>query len=364
MPRALPPELLGAILEPLAPVDAEQKEYTARLADLRRCCLVSHAFRDIAQPLLRRFIRLRNHAELVCVKEALQEDPTFQRTVRSLDMSVLLPNYAAALALHGSNQDGEGVEQLRRVVVAHVWLSMQDLAVLMPGLLDLSIHACITFFDFNHSFVLSSLRSLSLTSVFLSSETLHAVLSPSATPSLRALALFMIRQSGLGESPLSASVRDGHLNWLEMLQFRTHPSYPHTDLAAVTAPVLFLLDIVQLHRLSDLDHLDMRHQQLTLPTYNPEDPYEDETVAGALDNLKAWLLRAPLARRTLFFPSDYRPSSALHPPAVLRAVEGLLDACGKGSVEVFWLKGTHSENEHRLNRGFWRYARRMKEKEA
>jgi len=70
----LPPELIRQIIESSVPHFFQSKPYVERQRTLRRLCLVSQQFREIAQPLLRQILSIRSKGNMKRLETAASEN--------------------------------------------------------------------------------------------------------------------------------------------------------------------------------------------------------------------------------------------------------------------------------------------------
>ncbi|BGP15294.1 hypothetical protein JCM10213_002991 [Rhodosporidiobolus nylandii] len=339
----LPPELLLPILACLSPVDHARDAYYERQADLRACCLVSHTFRDLAQPLLERVVRLDTDHQ-VNAKQAGGRRRTMKRLV-------------------GTDSDGLTVERVLSGA-ANIAENVDDLRLsFFPGVPEyeeLAWQQLELFSNLRHLHLLSGgillssaptmdlpLVSLVLCEVWVGASVLADVLQPAITPSLRAVVLHEV----YGESP---SIAPGLLDRLEMLELDVdvYRSFPVAS-AALGVPIL-----LSVNSLSDeyTAERTVVHNPLHLRL---------ERLDGLLETL------AVLSRlRTLVLPHKLDPSNGdvernggedLTECDELLERDELLEACEQRGITVFWDdEAGEGEGEGMLSEAFWRYAQGFK----
>ncbi|GAA6039117.1 hypothetical protein JCM8097_005334 [Rhodosporidiobolus ruineniae] len=347
---ALPPELIGDVLLHLA-----LEPYQARQRTLLHCCLVSHTFRAVAQPLLRAVVHVSGFEDrLDLIEEAAEADPSFGQAVRALELT------------DADHQDSSAFELARRFerlleLDASGGVSaptFSDLAGWFPDLRHL------TLADFTVSlnspncptFNFSSLRSLSLTDLCMREADLTNLLSDRITPSLRALRLGSIRNIDTENAGLLFLRQPPSLKRLEF--FQTGLERYTSDLERLASPPAVLSEIqcnmwysptvpVQL-----LNSLKPRHLHLTF-WYDPQRVEAFALLQDYLNSLAAWTRTKPYLL-SLSLPASFCPSLITHSD-VRQQAEAALAAWHAGGVEVVWRpEAADDERDPRLDHEFWR----------
>ncbi|GAA5916546.1 hypothetical protein JCM5296_005096 [Sporobolomyces johnsonii] len=162
--RDLPPELLSLIIS-LVGGPYDRDDYASRLKDLRNCCLVSRAFRQIAQPELFAIIEVRGRKRLEAFRAAakatelgrttatavLRSPPSDVHGLMTADVGAALEELPSLREVRISWVDGidmawlAGLPELRHLVLYRVTLTSSSPSFALPRLVQFS--ACWTETD-------------------------------------------------------------------------------------------------------------------------------------------------------------------------------------------------------------------------
>ncbi|GAA5866547.1 hypothetical protein JCM8547_005452 [Rhodosporidiobolus lusitaniae] len=344
---ALPFDAVEEILSHLSVKSPKDEEaYYEAQAALRQCCLVSKAFDSVTRPLLWRTIRFDHSQQFQKAEEEVKKDDALRRFSRVVSVKPVEVDVWDTLEL---------LELLPEVE----WVVLVDLEenVKLAWLLDRfskcrHISLSTTWLD-EIPLLFPNLVTLSLASTHVSAEYLRLLVSPRTTPALRALRLEEVLdpEADLARVDLSACDLDRLDSLQPPIDYIIPPSPPGTIFPL--ARTLFTIS------------LDMPFPSLD---HDGGDLLRLGDVGFVLEYVKQKLL--PSSRMTtLFLPFDL-PHGRLDRSFVRGAyrhvahfVEALLAACEKQGVEVFWRKGGFEEDS-RLNRDSWAYARRVRMEEG
>ncbi|GAA5857144.1 hypothetical protein JCM5353_007314 [Sporobolomyces roseus] len=195
MLSSLPPELLRQIIESTVPSAYHSETYRSRQTTLCTLSLVSHRFRQIAQPLLRRVVHLLelryNSGSAECILSAASLKG-WEEAVRQLVMHTEADTDKSGFAI---DQIVAAYPRLAELVIASSRPLRQNELNAISKLSELrSLHIGYCNLDPIH---LPGLETLTLSEAYGQKGGLKAFLQPSMLPALQALALFHIPQDDL-----------------------------------------------------------------------------------------------------------------------------------------------------------------------
>ncbi|GAA6039104.1 hypothetical protein JCM8097_005326 [Rhodosporidiobolus ruineniae] len=198
----------------------------------------------------------------------------------------------------------------------------------------------------------------------LETAELALLVSPSATPNLRALRFARCPE---GEA-LDAAFAAEHLKRLDLLHIDLSSETPDTPSSDYGVPVLFGIELAGPDRFDfeRLDEVKPQHLHLAVPTIYGDDAYALRVITSRMRQLAECLQSPPDSPgaqhlRTVSLPETYHPSRQSQTAS---SVAGLLDACSVRDIQVVWHRGSPMESNMRLNREVWAHLRRRKAREA
>ncbi|GAA5862024.1 hypothetical protein JCM1840_006911 [Sporobolomyces johnsonii] len=352
----LPNELLLRVLELSVSSSFASQPYADRRSTLRNYSLVSHRFRQLAQPLLFALFKATSSSKLRHFLYAVKAIG-LQHHVKAvaLDHNVgveiyggLPPNDLVRLA-----EDCPALEQLslgtagrfdltRLVVFKHLrslTLNWGDLSASSP-------------------FVLPLLADLTVEGISASPETLASTFTPSTLPSLRALALSNIEHDTSFSEPIEALRSQLHMLATGPDDLCLLPDNVLVDHRPITLLLCSLPQFVQRWDdiISTAHHVYLYCNYYHTPSSNARD----------LDAVTNQLLHAPHSSlRTVYLSRDIRPSNPewLLDVTFPQAYDRFLAACVTRGIEICWEDPVHpgdGELDSANLPGFWTKAKALK----
>ncbi|GAA5896799.1 hypothetical protein JCM6882_005039 [Rhodosporidiobolus microsporus] len=358
MPRPLPPELVRDILELLAPEDAYANDYRQAQDQLRRCCLVSQAFRALAQPLLWRAVHIASTEGSAAFQAAVAAESALSTHVRTVKVRSKPSESDTGLV--------EVVRRLPRVMDLKVVVFSPDEINWNRGELpDFSGHKALQHLTLS-GFTISTLSShpppslvtLSLDISGIRLEPLAQLLSPSTTPALRAVYF--------GTIPLSPGVMPRAPFLLEPALTRrldvVHVSSFSLDFLLLDftqpTPILTAEDplnaLVERRIVTGAEYLRLEHPGILEEWETLNEDYT-EALCQSFDGL-AQAISTSSVLRAVSLPPSFLPSSSM-PERIRLRWHGVVQALWEKEVDFVWRAEGEADG---VDRRFWRYLQKKK----
>ncbi|GAA5902342.1 hypothetical protein JCM6882_000506 [Rhodosporidiobolus microsporus] len=357
----LPVELLAHLLRVAAPLVWPEEEDGERRRLLSSLCLVCRRVRDVAQPMLPEVFAVDQERHVARFSEG---DPPRGQLVKTL---VLHEFYDMPWPVEATLGACKNVVDLRLF-----FLMEFDLGLLA----DLKNLRHLTTMYTNPTcppnLVLPNLVSVALAGRTLQISFLEAFLTSTRLPSLRSLSIEL--SSGDSREYGTRKLPPLPLSLLQQLDDLVVDAsdIPLADLPSLEpAPVLVDCYSSQLNALcSDPAPFPsaIRLYGLEQLPYASAADFQGSGLSGvhrALDSLAARLAPAETSKkpRAVLLPQALRPDGEPLYHLVEKTMTGIIDACGRGGVEVLWEPSRDRQIESRLSSVFREWVLRERRKE-
>ncbi|GAA5899923.1 hypothetical protein JCM5296_006215 [Sporobolomyces johnsonii] len=347
----LPNELLLRVLELSVSSSFASQPYADRQSTLRNYSLVSHRFRQLAQPLLFALFNATSSEEL----------HTFLNATKAMG----LEHHVQAVALIYSMDALDGTVPDDLVRLAQVCPALEQLSVPYAGEFDMTRlevfkhlrSLALSDGDLSASspFVLPLLADLTVKGISASPETLASTFTPYTLPSLRALALFDIEHDTSFSESIEALCLQLHMLTTTLWGSDLLPDNALVNHLPIT---LFLCSFPQFTEYWD-DVISAAHHVYLWSHH----PHSTDGDASDLDAVTNQLLHAPHSSlRTVYLSRDIRPSNpewSFELPFD-EAYDRFLAACVTRGIEICWEDLGDGELDSANFPGFWTKAKAIK----
>ncbi|GAA5844432.1 hypothetical protein JCM11251_001662 [Rhodosporidiobolus azoricus] len=333
MSRPLPLELVDHILQFLAPSNAHQVDYRQVQSSLTACCLASQGLRpDPALAGLVKILKIR-HSHDATTHDLLKIAGKLPR-VEEMDLSVVGAEDLAP-------PDLTDCHHLQHLALNGFLLSAESSTFLPPQLVSLCLNGVITL-----------------------PEPLEHILSPAATPSLRALFLGSLNDAVDPEDWQRLHFAFD-LDLLKRLELLSIPFFNRHDFAIepslIEAPTLVTYEPRFALRDGDLAGVRLAridgHPVFQLPWHELPADHRDHLTRALKNILTAVSSTSDL--KVLSLPPSYLPDNDTSSPLHFKRVE-LAELCTRKQIEVVRQEDEGHGGTDELDRHFWQYLQKKK----
>ncbi|GAA5866716.1 hypothetical protein JCM8547_002734 [Rhodosporidiobolus lusitaniae] len=352
MPPALPSELLLEIFELALPSSETVSESAEREKTLFSLCLVSHQFRDIAQPLLWRIFRPeKNHLHLAA------SSPRLFAHVRVFQPKYFVTSFPPLV---------KAASQMSHLVAFHCAGNADISETQLRQLKDVQhLHLHNVVAPSFSSVVFRNLVSLAVHGLPRPVGSTAALLPSWSLPSLKALYTTCEHYNGsTGRTELVEPIGLG--DQLDMLQvfvlsYRTFPSdLPDRDTTVLVVVADYCIEYGSFSAVS-------RFQHFQLNAWNEAKEAGRSNRRRTPKQTLQQLLQTVASHaymRSLSLPSRLHTSSPLE-SELAATRDDLLTTCVSRGIDIIWrLESKEPDDDKGVSRDFWRYAKGLKKKKA